>query len=259
MKTTGKNKAIAILKGIVMFLIVTMSLFHIFFSAKSPKLAENNAAYKLAINDRNSLQNEYLEALKNKTISIEEYYSSVKELLSKSKEKIGAINDEKRAINFEHSFRGRNSFHFWIFVFGLVSALFFFSCKSLHNDFSRGSTVKFHLVSITGIIISFFWFIHLIFLTQNDFNKNKYIILTIVCASIFSVFTYFLVKYYTYKDQIILKQLSLLQRIKTIYYHDLAVRAVFAEKTGQPLESDKSTKESINEFDTDFMEVVKNI
>ena len=148
---------------------------------------------------------------------------------------------------------------FWIFVFGLVTALMFFSCKSLFDDFSKGSNFRFQLVSITGIIISFFWMIHLIFLTQKDFTKNKYILVILLSSILLSTFTYFLVKYYTYKDQIILKQLSFLERIKTIYYHDLAVKALYAEKAGEPLITEKSTKKSIEEFQSDLLEVTRDI
>ncbi|WP_160112013.1 hypothetical protein [Aquimarina sp. AU58] len=198
-----------------------------------------------------------MEDLKNRKIDIEQYYVLATDLVKTSKQNVAKINAEKRQINRDHSFRGRSSFHFWIFVFGLVTALFFFSCKSLHDDFSRGSTFKFHFVSLTGILVSGFWFIHLIFLTQKDFTQNKYVLILVIAASLFAAFTYFLVKYYTYKDDIIYKKLSFLERIRSIHYPRVAKKAKHAEKAGLVVKSDLDN--DIDEFQNDLRDVVNNI
>ncbi len=181
-------------KGIVAFIIVTMSLFHIFFNSSPPKLAQNNKDYKEIIKNRNLLQAKYLEELNQKKITSDKYYLEITKLLSESKKEIKKVNNEKRAINNEFSFRGRRSFHFWIFVFGLVLPLLFFSCKSLYQDILRGDKYKSQFLSLTGIVVSFFWMIHLIFFTQKDFSKNSYILIILVCAIFCTFFTYFLIK-----------------------------------------------------------------
>ncbi len=251
------NKILPIIKGVLAFLLVTLSLFHIFFDSKSDKIPANNDRYDEAIAYRNNTQKQYLEDLKNRKISVEEYYTLANDLMKFSKENLKEINSELAQINKEHSFRGRSSFHFWIFVFGLVTALFFFSCKSLHDDFSRGSTFRFHFVSLTGILVSGFWFIHLLFLTQKDFTQNKYIIAILVGAILFSAFTYFLVKYYTYKDDIIYKQLSFLERIRAIHYPRIAKKAKHAEKAGLVTKSDLDT--NIDEFQDDLRDIFNSI
>lgn len=253
------NKTIPILKGTVAFILVTLSLFHILFEPKSDLVAANDEKYDEIVVNRNSLNQKYREDLKNGHIGVDEFLLKTDELVNQSKAQINLLNKEKRKINQDHSFRGRSSFHFWIFVFGLVTALFFFSCKSLIDDFSRGSTFKFHVVSFTGVLISLFWFIHLVFLTQRDFNKNSYILLILACAAVFSIFVYFLVRYYTYKDDIIKSQLSFIMRVKKYYYDDIAFRALYAEKSGKPYKSEKAVNDCIDEFQEDLKQVTSNI
>jgi len=259
-KTDPENKlknVFGIVKGVIVFVLVTLSLFHVFFEPTSDLIVINDNSYDLIIRKRNRLKTKYLEDLKNRKLTVDEYYASLTLLISTSKKQIDKLNKEKRQIKLDHSFLGRNSFHFWIFVFGLVTALFFFSCKSLHDDFARGSTFRFHFVSLTGIMVSGFWFIHLIFLTQKDFSQNKYVIAILLGAALFSAFTYFLVKYYTYKDDIIYRQLSFIEKIRRTHYPRMAEKAMYAKKTGLVTASD--IHGDIDEFQEDLREVINHI
>lgn len=232
--------------------MVVMSLFHIFLNAKATGIKENNSAYRSEIKKRDSILFSQLTKIENKSLS-----TSIISMLKESKLNVKRINNEKREINRAHSFRGRSSKHFWICFFGLVTALLFFSIKSLFDDIKNGSTYRFQFVSITGIIVSFFWIIHLIFFTQKDFQKNSYILLILICACLCSIFIYFLVKYYTYKDDIILKQLSLLERIKTVHYPKIAVKAMYAEKYGKSVTSVKELQKAAEDFQDDLLETLK--
>jgi len=159
----------------------------------------------------------------------------------------------------DFSFRGRSSFHFWIFVFGLVTALFYFACKSLFNELAKGSTFKHQLISLSGIIVACFWLIHLLFYTQKDFQKNTYFFTILSIAVLCTIFTYFLVKYYTYKDQIILRLLAFISRTKEIHYKSMAKRAVFSEQTKKVLKDETTTSEAMEIFDKDLLNTVKDI
>ncbi|MGG8495605.1 hypothetical protein ACQY1Q_04245 [Tenacibaculum sp. TC6] len=236
-----------------------MSLFHVFFDAYPPDIKANKLEYNKTINYKNNKLQEYLEKLKNKEISPEDYYSFTYNLIEETNIKVKNLSKEKIRINREFSFRGRKSFHFWIFVFGLVTALLFFSCKSLYNDIVHGSTFKFQFLSLTGIAISFFWMIHLIFLTQDDFTKNTYILMILSCAILATLFTYFLVKYYTYKDDIILKQLSLIDKIKTIHYPRVALKALYAERNDKAMLATDTVKENADAFDNDILTMLKDV
>jgi len=187
--TTNINKTYAIIKGFIAFLIVTLSLFHVFFTPKSADLIKEQFNYKKIVTERDSVNQSHISKLKKDAISKDEYISLVESSFLLYKNKLKSSSKKKKELALAFSFRGRSSFHFWIFVFGLVTALFFFSCKSLHDDFSRGSTFKFHLASFAGILVSIFWFIHLIFYTQKDFTQNKYVITILVCSLLFSAFT----------------------------------------------------------------------
>ena len=177
------------------FLMVTMSLYHVFFDNKSPEIKINKEASIAMFKNRDSIQNELLEQLNNSVISKDEYYFEMSTLLKQVKIKKKKLKNEKRVIAYDFSFRGRSSFHFWIFVFGLVTLGLFFSCKSLHHDIINGSSFKVCFMSICGIVISLFWVIHLTFMTQNDFTKNSYVGLILLCSIMFGIFGYYSIKY----------------------------------------------------------------
>lgn len=252
-------KIFSFIKGVIAFLVVTLSLFHIFLESKSTAQIDYAPKYKEEFQKLHKQNIDYVNQLDSGIISKEEYIQLAHQHLSSYKPILKEISEKRKQLAEEHSFRGRSSLHFWIFVFGLVAALFFFSCKSLFDDISKGSTFKFQLVSLSGILVSFFWFIHLIFLTQKDFQENNYITAILVCAVLFSFFTYYLLKHYTYKDDIIYRQLSLLQRIKTIHYHNIALKALYAEEKGEPLLSRKDVSKDIQEFQADLKAVTENI
>ncbi len=256
---TKSSNFLAFIKGIFAFCAVTLSLFHVFFSSTSSELITEQVNYKKIVKERDSINAYTINLFKKNQITKDEYLAFADTHFQLYKEKLKNKSKLKKELAMDFSFRGRQSFHFWIFVFGLVTALFFFSCKSLYDDILKGSTYKFHFVSLTGILISGFWFIHLIFLTQNDFAQNKYISVIIIGAIIFSAFVYSLVKHHTYKDDIIYKQLSFIKRVKKIYYDDIAFRAMYAEKSGKAYESEKSLNDCIDEFQEDLKQVTSNI
>lgn len=194
-KIIGKQKTKVLIKGIVTFLLVTLSLFHVFFHSKPPKLEAVTKEYRQVIKKRNNLRSSYLEDLKKRKVSIDDYYTKVTSLIGQSEKDIKRLNNKKKSINQSFSFRGRKSFHFWIFAFGLVTALLYFSSKSLYNEIKEKRSLGFQLHSILGITISFFWMIHLIFFTQKDFTANSYVVVIFLCALSCAVSTYLLMKY----------------------------------------------------------------
>ncbi|WP_348704756.1 hypothetical protein [Tenacibaculum sp. 190524A02b] len=255
--------------GVASFLIVAMSIFHIFFSSVSDEYLAHKKTHKLILKERDSKTIELLNEFNEKVKSIKDNKSMLllsnkllkdyKNHYKESKIKLKNYNDKKRKLVIEHSFRGRSSFHFWLFIFGLVTALLFFSCKSLYDDIVKGSAYKFQFLSLTGIAVSFFWLIHLFFFTQKDFSQNSYVAFILLCAILSTFFVYFLVKNYTYKDDIILKQLSLIDRIKTIHYPKIAIKALYSERNDRALNSNESVEDNTNAFDKDILVTLNNI
>ncbi|RBW61002.1 hypothetical protein DS884_04005 [Tenacibaculum sp. E3R01] len=235
-----------------------MSLFHIFFNKYSDEYNEHYKNYSLIIKERNQVQDSLLKELGN-TLTISEYKKARVEKWKLSQNKLKIYTKKKKRLAKEHSFRGRSSFRLWIYMFGLVILGLLFSCKSLYHDIVNGSTFKFQFISITGIAVSFFWVIHLTFLTHNDFSKNSYIIILLVAGALSSCFTYFLVKNYTYKDDLILKQLSLIDRIKTVHYPRVALKALYSERNDKAMLSADSVKENTNAFDDDIVTTLKGV
>ena len=268
-KKQATNNLKGILGGMVAFLIVTMSLFHIFFSPDSKEFISHKSNYKQIIKDRDTgairlIEEFNLKVIKNfKNDSLSalsgQLLTDYKNHYDSANDRLKAYTKKKHELMDKQSFRGRNSFHFWIFVFGLVAALLFFSCKSLYNDIVHGSTFKFQFLSLTGIAVSFFWIIHLVFLTQDDFSKNSYIVMILGCTVPATFFTYFLVKNYTYKDDIILKQLSLIDKIKTIHYPRVALKALYAERNDKAMLATDTVKENADAFDNDILTILKDV
>jgi hypothetical protein len=194
-KTFGKLKSKSLLTGIVTFLLVTLSLFHIFFESNPPKVANVVKEYRQVIKNRNNLRSSHLEDLKNRKVSIDEYYAKVTSLIEQSEKEIKSLNLERKALSQAFSFRGRKSFHFWIFAFGLVTALLYFSSKSLYKEIKEKQSIGFQINSILGVTVSFFWMIHLIFFTEKDFAKNSYVVFIFLCAVAGAISIYLLMRY----------------------------------------------------------------
>lgn len=261
-KTIGtKNNFLGILKGVIAFLAVTLSLFHVFLESKSKEQIAYASTYKNTVKVLDSIQFSLLDQYETNKLTKSEFLELSRNHLTSYEPKLKEVSRKRKQLAGEHSFRGRSSLHFWIFVFGLVSALFYFSSKSLFDELSRGSTFKHQFVSLSGIIVSVFWFIHLIFFTQRDFNENNYILTILVCSLLFSGFTYFLIKYYSYKDQIIYNLIAFTKRVKTEYIHDLALRAKYSEKTKRilPENYSKSIDDTVDKFQKDLRNITSDI
>ncbi len=234
-----------------MFFVLTLSLFHVFFKNTNPKELEQLSLYAKKVKERDAFFLKHFKSI-NDEKGEKAYLDYKKELL--------IIKKAKHKYAKEFSFFGRKSKHFWIFIFGIVLGFFYFSVKSLFDEFSRGSTFKHQFTSICGIIVSSFWLIHLFFFTQKDFNKNTYFTMILVCAILMSFFTYYLVKYYTYKDQVINNLLGVLHRIKSKHYPKIAYKAFYYQRNNQSGISGVSTvEEDIEKFDVDLKETINKI
>jgi len=234
-----------------------MSLFHYFFDAKSEEQIDHIPKYKIEAIKRDFSIDSLQQLFANNSITKNNYLSQYSITKNYYKKSLKKLSNRRKHLARLHSFRGRSSFHFWLSHFGIISLAFYFCCKSLYNDIVSGSTYKHQLIAVSGIIICLFWYTHLLFLTQKDFNSNKYIGTLFICAVFSSVFTYFLVKHYTYKDDLILKQLSFIERIRTIHYPSIAVKAKYAEKYDKSLISENRVEDDVKEFQDDLVNSTK--
>ncbi len=256
------NSLKPILIGCFSFVLVALSLFHVFFKPYSQEYLDHKKTYKDIINksDNGTLEllTKYNDLIKQKyqgdTIAVfsEKLLNDYKNHHQYSINRIEEYNKKKKELALSHSFLGRNSLRYWLANFGIAIALLFFSIRSLYQDIVHGSKYRFHLVSFSGVIVGMFWIIHFIFMTQRDFNTNKYLLVIVLCAVLSAAFTYYLVKYYSYKDDIILRQLSLIERIKTIHYPKILVRLKYIEKYGDKVKDKETIEDSVRLFQKDI-------
>lgn len=248
-----------LLKGAFIYSLIAMSLFHVFFDDKSKEMLLASKDYKEKIKERDAFQLNLLLSLENDQITPKEYILKAKLGFASYKTELKTIIGYKRERAQEDSFRGRNSFKFWLYLFGLVTLSFFFSCKSLFDDISKGSSFRFHLISLTGVFVSCFWLIHLVFFTQKDFSNSSYIGLIAISAILSTIFTYFLIKYYNYKDEIIYNLISLVERIKKEHFKKVATKAMYSERNDKAMLSTDTVKQDLENFDKDVVETLKGI
>ncbi len=248
-----------LLKSVASFFLVTLSLFHVFFPSTTQELTELPLIYKTTAQKRDQNLNKLLDDLIENKITTDDFVHHTRAEITKSKIQLKELAEKKRKLSSEFAFRGRTNFRFWICQFGLVITILFFSFKSLYDDFSKGSHYKFHFVSISGIVVGIYWLIHILFLTAKDFDRNKYVVLILVCSVLFSVFIYFFLKNYNYKDDIIYKQLSFIERIKTIHLPKIALKALYSEKYNEDNMEGERVEEIITDFQKDLEKVTNEV
>lgn len=253
------NSILGFSKGIVAFFLVTMSLFHVFFLPKSADLDAEPLQYRKIIVQRDSTKLSHRALLNSGHISIPVFVKRETE----SDKNFKYLFERQREIKFkleeEHSFRGRSSFMFWIYLFGLVTLGIYNAIANLVYEFQRGSTFKHQIISLVSISVCFFWLIHLIFFTQNDFQTGVYKLLIFMLAVAFTIPTYFIIKYYSYKDNIINSLLGLLLRNKYIHIPNFASKAMYAEIYDKALEDRTTVEEDLERFDKDYNETIKSV
>ena len=255
-QTTTSRKIFNFLTGTSFLFLITLSLFHVFFESNSSEYLKLKKDYKPTFDKLHqksiSLVNDFNEGKLTKDEFVKQYNNHHDIFVPTLKE----ISRKRDYYKQQHYFLGRKSFHFWLAQFGLVTALLFFSIKSLRQSLViHGNYYKSHFFSLAGIIVGLFWLIHLLFLTQNDFHNNSYISIIIICSSICSIPIYFLTKFWVRKD-IVIKMLSdLVYRIKNKHYNNLIYNALYAEEASGVQNPKKSTGECVKEFEKDIEEV----
>ena len=250
--SVGKRGIKPIILGVTLFITVTLSLFNVFFDRYSNEYITNYNDYPLIISQRDSTQNALLNSLEKGEIDKALFISRFKLNKKQFNNRLKSYTKKHKELKAKHSFLGRSSFKFWSYSFGLVLGYLFFAISNLKNNITKGSTYKLHYIDLSGIVVGIFWTIHHLFFTQEDFNNNKYVIVIITCAILCTIATYNIVKYYTYKDNIIRTLLDFIKRMKNKHYIDVAVKAKYAEQYNKALPDTKTVKEHADALDKDI-------
>ncbi|SEC29000.1 hypothetical protein SAMN04489761_2589 [Tenacibaculum sp. MAR_2009_124] len=235
-----------------------MSLFHAPFQRYSDSYLKHYKTYDKIIAERNFIQDSLLNEL-GVTLTIDEYKIKRNEYRKLAQEKLKVYSKRKKSLYKEHSFLGRASFKFWLFVFGLVLLGLYFSVKSLIDDYKRTLKTGHEIISIVGIGVSFFWLYHLFFQTANDFYTEVYLgFKAIICVAI-AFFIAQLIKYFTKKQGVIHTLINLILRIKRKHYRKMTVNALYAEKHDKSIDSIESVKQQADELDKDIKDTLNKI
>ena len=202
-----------------------------------PDVAENNKTYKLLIQQRDSIENLLLAQLATDEITKNTYVDRLRLNTTFYKEKIKECNKEKREIIRSFSFNGRNSFHYWLFVFGLSISFFFLAIRYTYRiniDYKNKHLKKSLIVEASAwIAVSLFWVIHSVFVQNADLPTPVYAGLMFSVCLLIGVSIFYFIKYLihrkthtieSYKNSII-NLISLISDIRINHYFHMAAKA----------------------------------
>lgn len=257
-KKQGKKVVKALFFGIATFLIVAMSLFHALFERQSEEYKEHYKTYSSIIKERNNIQDSLLNEL-GRSLTIEEYKVEKEDAWEGSNKKLKSYTKVKKQLAEEHSFLGRSSFKFWLFLFGIVLLGFYFAVKSLIHDFKSSIKTGHEYISILGISVSLFWFYHLFFQTANDFYNETYLIFKIIISFVIAFFISRLIRYYAIKENINKILLDLIVRIKRVHFLNLLSKALYLERNKEKIITKNSLNDDAKNFDDDIKSTLKEI
>ncbi len=222
-------KFFAITKGIVLFSIITMSLWHIFLDEKSPEMISHSKTYTPIIKARNEGANLLLDKLKSGEISKEDYISSYETVMYKAKKDLAYYNKKKYNLAHEFSFNGRSSLSFWIFVFGMSFSFFILSLRYSYYSIKKSTeALKKSAVfeSCAWISVSFFWVLHALFAKTSDFGSTTYLLLGMLISAFTSLAIVYYIKYAVTKKlkvySVISNLISLIADLKVNHYFKYA-------------------------------------
>jgi len=183
-----------IFRGIVLFFLITMSLYHVLFDEFSNEQISHKKTYNPIIVERNSSQDLLLDEFEKNKITKSEFLKLYKSQTNFYKEKINNYNYKKKDLALEHSFNGRNSFHYWLFIFGLSFSFFVLSLRYtfriIYEHKNKNFKKSLLFEASAWMAVSLFWVSHTVFKKTDDLPTTIYALVTfIICFAIsFSIF-----------------------------------------------------------------------
>ena len=243
-----------IIKGIVMITIITMSLFHIFLNDKSDAMISHKKNYTPIIQKRNSSFDAILQQLKNDEISKDEYIATFEEIKTSSKKELKVYTATKKQLAIEHSFNGRSSFRFWIFVFGLSFSFFVLAIRYVYFNIKNNKSIllkkSFILEASAWLTVSFFWVLHAVVARNSDFDTKAYLLTGVFISVLMAVSILLFIKYLAARKikefKVIADLISLVSDLKVNHYFKMASLAL-SKSNKETIEADtKQVNTKIN-------------
>lgn len=181
----------SIIKGIVLYGIIAMSLFHMFFASRSDAQLAHKATYKPLIESRNAAQQQLLCALIDNEINQATYIEQLQQSTLYYQQALKTYHSTKYTLAHAHAFNGRSSFKYWFWVFGLSVSFFVLAIRHSYISWqwADNKPLKWYklLECVAWMAISCFWVCHTVFLTTKDFNNTTYIVTGLLLSILIAI------------------------------------------------------------------------
>ncbi|CAM1343851.1 hypothetical protein [Tenacibaculum amylolyticum] len=216
-----KNKFTGALAVILLIIGVTASFSHRFFTpAKdNPLILELNKKRSQLKKSWDEKELSLDNLFKNNSLSKEKYFE-IKERNKKQRvSDFKNISRERKALAHDFSFNGRNSIHYWLWVFGVFLLMFIITIFSSLKDYKlhKAGLLKWYepYANIVFTLISLFWLYHTIFKKNYDFSIDFYLVALLIVLIPLSYFLYhFIRRTFTIEEK-------LLENIRNLVSHVL--------------------------------------
>jgi hypothetical protein len=200
--TTGKgrSKILSIIAVVLLLIGITASFTHGFATKAddNPELLNLSKERSILKKKWMKIEFEHDSLFKNNLILKAQYFKIKDINESKRIMDFRLISKKRRSITHAFSFNGRNSFHYWLKVFGMSLTFFIVACYLAFKDalLHKKGLLKWYesKASISFIAVSLFWLYHSIFMTIKDFDNTTYILFILGVSFPLAYFIYHLVR-----------------------------------------------------------------
>ncbi|MCF2875402.1 MULTISPECIES: hypothetical protein [unclassified Tenacibaculum] len=205
-----KKQTTGILAVIILVIGIAATFLHRSFipAEENPKIVKLYSERSQLKKYWNNEERKHDSLLKNNLISINDYLS-IKEKNEKLRvQDFRKISKKRKLFANEFSFNGRNSFHYWLWAFGIFILMFIISIFSSLKDYrlKKAGLLKWYEphASIVFIFISLFWLYHTIFKKNYDFSIDIYLGILVAILIPVSYFIYhFIRRIFTLEDKLL--------------------------------------------------------
>ncbi len=216
--TVKVNRIIIGILAVIFLLIgITATFFHRGWSEENPKIKKLNKERTVLKNYWNKRETKHDSLFINDLISKETYFKIKIENEVKRKSDFKKISSKRKVIAHNFSFKGRTSFSYWLWIFGIFLTQFIISCFLILKDnrLRAVGLLKWYepYASISFIMVSLFWLYHTLFRTSKDFEFTFYTYVLVIILIPTSYFVYHFLRRFLFIEE------KLLQNIRDLVSH----------------------------------------
>jgi len=204
----------------VITISITATFIHNNLQEKSIQLEKHLTTYKPMIDSRDSSHSNLLDKLKNRQISIDDFYKNYNLITKKYKSNHNEYLIVKKKLKADQAILGYTSFKnlalsVGIRFFVLIVSLFYFSSKIKQHYESKNQKKFYLIISSSFVLTSAYWFTWSLIYKVNsigkyDFEQWHQNILLLVAPILILASSHFLFKHYQTIEERLKKVISIL-------------------------------------------------